>query len=308
MTFDGVRHREMFAGPDAALACARTRRNRALRGAPSFLNAPALAAHRAVRRNMPIGNGHNFSYPGYNSLLTGHDDARIASNAYGPDPNRTFMERAIEAGDMGAASALMAATWHAFDDIYAAKRSGIRSAPNAGSAGPARSRARFLRAVAPAYDASAESMACPHPEDRHDVDTCIAFLEEHARRARRGVRVRALHLALGLTDDFAHAGNYYQHLNHLHLGDRVVRHLYAHADVDPDFVVVTTDHGRGRGAEWTSHGSRVAGCDTVWCIVLCNNRLYKKLPPSVRRAMPRQQRDIAPFLRDLTRRARGCAA
>ena len=116
-----------------------------------------------------------------------------------------------------------------------------------------------------------------------------------------------MHLALVLTDDFAHKGNYYQHLNHLHLGDRVVRHLYTNTNVDPDFIVVTTEHGRGRGAEWKSHGSRIKGCNTVWCIVLCNNRLYKELPPSVRRAMPRQQRDIAPFLNVLMRRKRACA-
>ena len=120
--------------------------------------------------------------------------------------------------------------------------------------------------------------------------------------------MRALHLALGLTDDFAHAGNYYQHLNHLHLADSVVSHLYSATSIDPDFIVVTTDHGRGHGPAWTSHGANVVGCDTVWCVVLCNNRLYDALPPSVRRAMPRQQRDIAPFLRRLMRRKRGCAA
>ena len=159
---------------------------------------------------MPIGNGHNFSYPGYNSLLTGQDDARIASNAYGPNPNQTFMEQA----GVGGSSAVMAATWHTFDDIYAAERSGIRSAPNAWRTDRARdlARSRFVRTVTPQYDDSAEALARLDPDDRHDVDTCIAFLEAHAHRVRSGVRLRAMHLALGLTDDFAHAGNYYQHL------------------------------------------------------------------------------------------------
>jgi len=39
-----------------------------------------------------VTNGLAFSYPGYNEMLTGHPDARINSNEFGPNPNVSVLE------------------------------------------------------------------------------------------------------------------------------------------------------------------------------------------------------------------------
>jgi len=39
-----------------------------------------------------VTNGLAFSYPGYNEMLTGHPDARVNSNEFGPNPNTTVFE------------------------------------------------------------------------------------------------------------------------------------------------------------------------------------------------------------------------
>ena len=39
-----------------------------------------------------VTNGHNFSYPGYNELLSGRADPRIDSNDKKPNPNVTVLE------------------------------------------------------------------------------------------------------------------------------------------------------------------------------------------------------------------------
>ena len=33
-------------------------------------------------------------------------------------------------------------------------------------------------------------------------------------------------------------------------------------------LVLTTDHGRGRGTEWTSHGEKIDGAENVWIAVM----------------------------------------
>ena len=51
-----------------------------------------VAVHGQIFGNQAVGsvarvtNGLAFSYPGYNEMLTGHPDARIDSNEYGPIP------------------------------------------------------------------------------------------------------------------------------------------------------------------------------------------------------------------------------
>ena len=47
------------------------------------------AAHGSVAR---VTNGLNFSYPGYNEVLTGRGDPRINTNDYPPNPNVTVFE------------------------------------------------------------------------------------------------------------------------------------------------------------------------------------------------------------------------
>ena len=39
-----------------------------------------------------VTNGLAFSYPGYNEMTTGHPDARINSNEFGPNPNVSVFE------------------------------------------------------------------------------------------------------------------------------------------------------------------------------------------------------------------------
>jgi len=58
-----------------------------------------------------------FSYPGYNEMLSGHPDARIDSNEYGPNPNLTVFEWLNGLPDLhGQVSAF--ATWNTFKDIF----------------------------------------------------------------------------------------------------------------------------------------------------------------------------------------------
>jgi hypothetical protein len=86
-----------------------------------------VAVHGQIFGNQTRGsiaqvtNGLAFSYPGYNEMLSGHPDARIDSNEYGPNPNLTVFEWLNSLPDLhGQVSAF--ATWNTFKDIFNVER------------------------------------------------------------------------------------------------------------------------------------------------------------------------------------------
>ena len=69
-----------------------------------------------------VTNGLAFSYPGYNEMTTGHPDARINSNEFGPNPNISVFEWLNGLPDLHGRVAVYA-TWNTFKDIFNVARS-----------------------------------------------------------------------------------------------------------------------------------------------------------------------------------------
>ena len=71
-----------------------------------------------------VTNGHNFSYPGYNELLTGVADPRVDSNDKRPNPNVTVLEWLNgRPGYRGRVAAYC--SWDVFPFIINRERSGV---------------------------------------------------------------------------------------------------------------------------------------------------------------------------------------
>src|SRR5246127_3159444 len=87
-----------------------------------------VAAHGQIFGNQLKGsvarvtNTFWFSYPGYNEMLSGHADARVNSNEFGPNPNLTVFEWLNSLPDLHGHVAVYA-TWEAFKDIFNVGRS-----------------------------------------------------------------------------------------------------------------------------------------------------------------------------------------
>ena len=75
------------------------------------------------------------------------------------------------------------------------------------------------------------------------------------------------------TDDFAHHGEYDQYLDAAHRTDGFLQDLWQQIQTDPrtrdkTAMVVTTDHGRGSGGQWTDHEIGIDGADQIWLAMI----------------------------------------
>jgi hypothetical protein len=283
ITLDGFRWQELFEGADSVL----------------LLNKQATRDHRApgkywhsdptVRRKtlMPFlwteiaGNGqllgnrnfnnrvdcdnpHWFSYPGYNEMLTGFIDRRIKSNDEIVNPDMTVFEFiSRQPGYENKVAAF--GTWGVFPYIFREDSSQIHV--NAGTD----SAASVTGAISEREELLNElQQILPNAvTERHDVFTTY-FAMEYMKREHP----KAIFIGLDETDSYAHGGMYDQYLHAASRSDALIKKLWTFIQSDEFYkdnttIIITTDHGRGRGyngdkRNWRSHGRLAFGSGEVW--------------------------------------------
>jgi hypothetical protein len=282
---DGLRWQEVFAGADSAILfgepravggdtvalrerfwrpTANARREALL---PFLWSVVArngqLFGNRAEGSSVVVTNGLNFSYPGYNEMLSGFGDPRIDRNDFGANPNVTVFEWLNRQPQVRGRVAAFA-TWNVFADIFARGRSGV-----------------FVHA----------GWEPPYASPRSASDSLLnrlyattyrewgnnawdAFMHNVAMRYLAQRRPRVVFIGYGETDEWSHAGRYDRLLRSAHAVDDYLRELWTFLQSQPDYrgrttLIVTTDHGRGRTArDWTNHGRDVDGADEMWLAVI----------------------------------------
>jgi hypothetical protein len=217
-------------------------------------------AHECVAR---VTNGHNFSYPGYNELLTGAGDERIDSNSKRNNENITVLEWLHRRPGFGGRVAAFC-SWDVFPFIINTQRSGVPV--NAGwqplDQGNDSQRLELLNELA-------EELPHSWPDVRYD-----AFTFYGAEEYLKSRTPRVLYVSLGETDDWAHAGRYDLYLDSAQRSDAYIRRLWETVQSMPEYadktsLVLSTDHGRGAGkSDWKSHGKKVVGSDRMWIAVI----------------------------------------
>jgi hypothetical protein len=278
VTLDGLRWQEVFTGAEDRLMSkelgraedaaalrkafggdtAKTRREALLpflwtvvasRG--QLLGNPEKDSHARV------SNPHRFSYPGYAELLVGFVDPRIDSNKKVPNPNVSVLEwLSKRPGFEGRVAAFC--SWDVFPAILHRERSGLPTF--AGEPGPA---GGILGALAGEI---------PTPWKAGSLYDALTFRPalEHLKKHKP----RVLYVALGETDEWAHAGRYDRYLEAAAREDGYLKLLWETLEAMPEYagktaLLVTTDHGRGGGpADWRDHGRDVAGAERIWIAAL----------------------------------------
>ncbi|MDG2469310.1 MAG: hypothetical protein P8M80_08540 [Pirellulaceae bacterium] len=278
ITVDGLRWQEVFGGADQRLMTkengvrdvgglrgkfwretAEDRRQRLL---PFFWKTIAASGQiigdPAKDSRANTTNGFDFSYPGYNEILTGRADPRVSSNSKTYNRNMTFLEWLNQQKSFEGRVAAFC-SWDVFPFIINDKRSGIYV--NAGwvpiefgEMGEVTALNRF----------AAESPRV-WPNVRMDVftvDGAIAYLKSH--------KPKVLYVAVGETDDWAHDGRYDMYLESAYRTDQYIQRIWKTLQSIPQYrdkttMLLTTDHGRGDGREgWKNHGVIYPGSDRIW--------------------------------------------
>lgn len=282
VTLDGVRIEEIFGGLDAAVLqsqlqaatgpdaerpyqryradTAQARRERLM---PFFWGTLMrehgwVAGNPALGSRVQLGNGLRFSYPGYAEMLTGRArDATVTSNDAYQSPHVTVLEFVREQLRLPRAKVAAFGSWDRFEQIPEHTPGSITV--NAGfmpfhDTNPGIARLNAIQAEARTWR-----------EERFD-----AFTAAFALRYLERERPRLLYVALGDTDEWAHARRYDDMLDGIALADRFLQSLWSWLQAQPEYrdntlLIVTTDHGRGRTpADWTEHSSDVEGAQDIW--------------------------------------------
>ncbi len=284
VTTDGLRWQEVFGGVDSALAnsenggvadlavlkndfggeTAEVRRRRLM----PFLWS-TIAKQGQIFGNVNAGsevrvtNGKNFSYPGYNEILTGSADPKIESNDKVPNQNVTVLEWLNGQDDFRNRVAAFG-SWDVFPFIINRWRSRVRVVAGwKPLVGMGLSKEELLISRLVTETPRMWENCC------YDSFTYHAALEYFKRQ-----RPRVLYVALGETDEFAHEGRYEHYLRAAHNADQHLRILWDTVQSMPDYrgvttMIVTTDHGRGNApVEWKSHGASIEGSDKIWIAVI----------------------------------------
>lgn len=205
-----------------------------------------------------VSNGRYFSYPGYSEILCGFPDDKIDSNDKKNNENRTVLEYLNDSPEyIGFVEAYC--SWDVFPYIINSDRSGIPV--NAGWAPLQTGEPRRLALL----NRVADNIVHEWDGVRYDVFTAAGAIESMMTN-----QPKVLYVALGETDDWAHAGRYDRYLLAAQQNDRMLRELWLASNSIKEYrqktiFIVTTDHGRGDGREgWKNHSSKLPGSERVW--------------------------------------------
>lgn len=205
-----------------------------------------------------VSNGKYFSYPGYNELLTGRADPKVASNDKKHNANVTVLEWLHAKPEFNGKIAAYT-SWDVFPFIINDKRSGIPV--NAGwqkfEVGDP-TRVAMLNMIS-------EQIFHEWDGVRYDVLTTSGAIEELIARTPR-----VLFVSLGETDDWAHMGRYDRYLLAAQQNDHFIERLWntcqgLPSHRDRTLFIVTSDHGRGIERDgWKNHSASLPGSDYIW--------------------------------------------
>jgi len=206
-----------------------------------------------------VTNGRNFSYPGYQEILTGFPDDRIDSNDKLANPNRSVLEWLNAQPDFSGRVAAFCA-WDVFPYILNEERSKI---PVSAGWNP-------IKSENPSPREQVLNDLLTETTPYWDSVTYDSFVFEAAMEHLRRDKPRVLYVAFGETDDWAHDGRYDLVLRAAHGMDHFVRRLWEAAQSMPEYrnktsLVIGVDHGRGTGSrDWRSHNADIPGSENTW--------------------------------------------
>ena len=284
VTLDGMRWQEVFNGMDTSIADQKQfihddsaytfhtywdespdiRRKKLFPFLWSaFVQSGRLYGNRNLENNVNVANPYFFSYPGYHEIFTGFADTAVNSNDYPPNPHLTLLAYLAKQNDFKGRVAAFG-SWEAYSRILDAAHCGFPVAAGFKLYGFS----QFSAGEKLVNKMRADSYS-PDPEEG-----CMdVFTQYGAMEYLKANKPRVLYIAFLETDAWAHEANYRNYLDAAHHADSWLKELWETIQSDPFYrgntaLLVTTDHGRGLGNKWTSHGGNPVASQ-IWFGLIC---------------------------------------
>lgn len=278
ITIDGFRWEELFNGADSSLmfdtrnvkdtllarqmywdSTTQLRRQRLM---PFFWNVIAkqgqLYGNRLFNSKVDVKNFYKISYPGYNELLTGYADWKPMLNFKLQNKNTNVFEFLnSQPGSDGKTAAF--SSWNIMPYVFNEKRSGF-----------------FMNSGYEMLDGDDETTKMIDTVQKNSREgktrnDQLTYLSSRQYIERNHPKV--LFLGLGESDEYGHQGAYDMYLQKAMEVDRIIADLWYYIQTDPFYrnntsLVITTDHGRGKGAKWVTHGFWAKGSGETWLALM----------------------------------------
>lgn len=224
-----------------------------------------IAAHGQIYGNRDLGNKVNvsnpywFSYPGRAEVLSGFVDTAINSNGYPNNPNPNVLEF-LNTQKKYKDKVVTFACWGATGRCLNKENSSMLiSVPWENIPGDKLSDAEILANEIQHYAPKTFGW-----EERLDFEVYAL-----AKSYIRANHPKVVYLDFGDPDEYAHAGQYEKYLDDVHNLDEMIGNLWTMMQQDKFYrgnttLFIVPDHGRGLGAQWTSHGTGAAHSDEAW--------------------------------------------
>jgi Sulfatase len=276
ITTDGFRWQEMYNGIDTSIANNPTFNEEDSIGIyKKYANQPIMPfitnyigkngqlwGNRNEGNNLSVSNPYWFSYPGYSELLCGFVDDSINSNGYTNNPHTNILDFLQKQKDYKNHIAAFGA-WFAFDrilhkpsaafpiicafDKYVNKKSTITTTIN-----------KLNKEAFKPWD---------------DEECLDVFTHNMALDYLKTQQPKVLYISYGETDEWAHSSKYKSYLNAARQVDDYIKEIWDYVQSNPFYknntvILVTVDHGRGIGGEWTSHNNKINRSNETWFAIL----------------------------------------
>ncbi|MEO7445682.1 MAG: hypothetical protein ABIT96_13445, partial [Ferruginibacter sp.] len=284
VTIDGIRWQELFKGADEKLLFsskyiqadsaetmhaywAATEAERREKIFPFIwgilVKQGQVYGNRAYDNIVQLKNPYAYSYPGYNEIFSGFADTAIKNNDGGANVNEHVL--GFISRQPGFKNKVAAFTnWTKFGDILNPKKGefflSYGNLPLPKDLLTKNHTMQVLNDMQPRLPALWET-------DRYDALT-YAIAKEYMKMKKP----RVLYISLGEADEWAHASRYDLYLDAARKADEMIQDLWQTLQLDPfyknnTYLLITTDHGRGLEAEWTSHKGIIAHSNETWFAV-----------------------------------------
>jgi hypothetical protein len=286
VTVDGLRIQELFAGMDPIVSRKEKAsgiydidraRARFWRDTPEARREALLPFFwgRLAPQGIVLGNKwkgssvkpmnpHLFSAPGYAEILTGQFQPDVVSNDVKRYAHLTVLEFVRQELGLGRLKVATFGSWEGFGTLSSSVAGATFTNTGYERVPPAIATPRMLWLS----ELQFEVMAL-WEEGRSDAVTFHLALEYLKTQ-----RPRLLYIALGESDDWAHARRYDRLLDYINVLDGYLKALWTEVQSLEGYrgqttLIVTTDHGRGvTPSDWVEHDEGIEGSEDIWIAVI----------------------------------------